>query len=107
MPYICAVPRARTHARTHTPTPPCTTRPQDKSRQEYLTRLSDGQRELGVEITELTARKEATETERDAQVKKRTDAIERITAELYAITTQGEMLHTQHSFLFTPPPSAG
>ena len=37
-----------------------------------MARLSDSRRELGAEIVELTARKEAAELERDTQIKKRT-----------------------------------
>lgn len=66
---------------------------QERGRQTHLSKLVANQRSLKKEIIDLSATKAEREAERDALVKKRTDIIQKITSELYRITTQGDAVY--------------
>lgn len=53
------------------------------------------QKSLKKEIAELSKTKEQHEAERDALVQQRTDVIQKITSELYRITSQGDAVYSR------------
>eukprot|EP00038_Savillea_parva_P008846 m.179571 g.179571 ORF g.179571 m.179571 type:complete len:398 (-) comp14798_c0_seq1:171-1364(-) len=72
-----------------------TTVDEERGRQEHLAKLVKNQQSLKKEIAELSSIKAESEAERDRLIKQRTDVIQKITTELYRITTQGDTVYSR------------